>query len=230
MTKPSKKPSPVGGIPFFCALGALAVISALSLRIFISNLQILNTTRMLLFLSGMVSGWIAAQWIIRDHLGVFIHELKHSIVSSLSGNRAKEMKVGSRSGHFSYEYTERTAHMNAFISIAPYVLPLATIAFLFISVSLLTPYPLIVVYLVGCGFGLDIYAHIRDLGPHQSDLSLLRGGYAVGLPFVFLANAVIALVLLFWINAGLSGIVLWFDALWNLAYQLSKIFSASPKI
>jgi len=219
-----KTPQKQGGIVFFIALIALAVLFSLTVRIFFSQLSIWDWYKQISLLLGILVGAYIARAIVRGRFGVFIHELKHSVVSNLSGNRAKEMKVEKDHGYFRYEYTNHTAHMNAFINIAPYVFPLFSLVFMGLSACFLISDSYLTVFIVGMGFGIDVYAHARDLGPHQSDLQLLKGGYTVGVSFVLLANAWVFFLLLFFSNAGWKGFHLLFTDMLKIFFYLGRIF------
>ena len=217
-----KSSHPVGGVVFFLALAALAILFGISLRLLILNLHFLDSIRAVVFVVACALGGYLGRLVLRGSWGVFLHELKHSIVSNLSGNRAKGMEVEEETGSFAYEYTRKTAHMNAFINIAPYVFPLFTLLLLGLGALWfpLASMPLLV--LGSLGFGMDCYAHIRDVGPHQSDFQRLRGGYPIGLSFVVLVNATVFIVLLFWVLYGPSGWAKWLEGLLRIAYGVSS--------
>jgi hypothetical protein len=153
------------------------------------------------FATGVVIGTVAATFFIRGHLAVLTHELKHAVTANLFGNKWKGLKVYKNSGLFEYEYTKTTAGYNAFITLAPYWLPLFTfpvvaLTYLFVYTKGLS-FP-IQALLVGAAFGADLRLGLGDIWPGQSDLTSIRGGYRIGLLYVYTLNVVTITFLFAW--------------------------------
>jgi uncharacterized membrane-anchored protein len=132
-----------------------------------------------------------------------LHELKHSVLSNFAGNRAKGMKVLRDSGHFEYEFTKDTGKFNPFIALAPYFLPICTLPALLIAVSMFPKDSAYQLAIVGFCAGIDLLLCIRDISPHQTDFSAIRGGYPVGLAYVIAINLLFWCVLTIWATGAL---------------------------
>lgn len=197
----------LGGIPFFVSLFFLLVLSVANILILPHTFYEDSLIRWTLFLTGCAAGAIFGYKVIRGHVAVFLHELKHAIVSNLAGNRAKGMLVRNDHGHFEYMYSSQTAHMNPIIALAPYFVPAVTVPLLLIAL-LFSTVPAVPLVLVGIGYSIDMALAYKDLGPWQTDLSTIRGGYAVGLLYVIAMNVVILSFLAAWVSGGLEGLVL----------------------
>ncbi len=215
------KPQKVGGLAFFFSLAALILL----LRpIYISlpaSWVSESLPRFLIFFISLIIGALFARLFIRDKLSVFIHELKHSVLSNLAGNRAKSLEVQKRSGSFSYEYSKQTAAYNALISLAPYCLPLFSIGFILVGLPFFYKEPVLLSICMGLGWGIDIVLNVRDIGPHQSDLRFIRGGLPVALAYIFFFNAVTFGITLLWVIGGLAA---YSNFLLNLADPFFKLF------
>lgn len=118
---------------------------------------------------------------------VAAHELTHALAAVFSGVRVRKISVRSRSGYVILDST------NAFISLAPYFIPLYTLlaaaAYWLIS-RLFAAAPLRPWFLGAAGFTLCFHLiHTADIlsGPVQSDLKK-AGGAVFALPLVLLLN------------------------------------------
>lgn len=197
----------VGGGFYFISVLSLSLLAAISISflsvlIFTSAIPQLSSLRMhLVFIFiGALFGLI-----IRGKLSVFIHELKHSIVSSLAGNRARGMKIEEETGHFEYAFSKQTAHLNSFISLAPYTFPLFSIVSLIGFALLYSKEPLVARALLSTGFGIDLVQNAKDIGPHQTDFSEVRGGFLIGMIYVVSFNLVVFCLLSLLIIFGKAG-------------------------
>jgi hypothetical protein len=172
------------------------------------------------FALGACGGGVLAGLLIRGHTAVFIHELKHSIVANLVGNKATNWRIRKNTGHFEYEFTEKTRGYNAFISLAPYWLPVFTLLCGAIGCAGWFGDREMIALITGLGWGADIALIARDIGPHQSDFSDLRGGFPIGLTYVAALNIIVLVLLLTLIGAGLPGLKLLGKAVWGALYSL----------
>jgi hypothetical protein len=201
------KETRVGGFAFFLSLAALLVLVPVVFLILLALLDESSIVSGAALAIGVAIGMLGCSLFVRGHWATFIHELKHAIVSNLCGNRSRGMTIGRDSGKFEYSYTKDTAHLNALIGLAPYCFPAFTLATLVVAIPLLYSYPhLYTVAAVGLGFGADISLAARDLGPHQSDLTTIRGGYPIGLLYVVLMNLLLLEILIIWATNGLAGL------------------------
>jgi len=201
-----EKPDLVGGFAFFLSLAALLPTGLMFTTLTFFRLETANSTTTVNFIFAALAGAAIAQMFIRGHLSVFIHEFKHSLVSNLVGNRHKGMKIGERSGHYQYAYTKSTAHYNAFISLAPYITPVFTFISILLALIFFREDREIASIVVGVGYGMDILLNMRDISPIQTDISLIRGGYTMGLAYIAAWNLLTAGLIFAWAFHGLRGL------------------------
>jgi hypothetical protein len=154
---PDKKNQPikVGGIAFFSTLAALLILALSNTVGLVLLAPQADPLRWIYFLAGLAAGWFIVRRLGPGRVGIFLHELKHRVISNLAGNREKSLKVADNSGEFEYEYTKYTARYNALIALAPYWFPLLFVP-VFV-VCLLTPLRETAPALALCGlaFGID---------------------------------------------------------------------------
>lgn len=210
----------VGGLPFF---GSLIAILIFDLALSIILPALFNTESIALsayFAAAMLLGAFLANALFRGHVSVLIHEFKHSVMSSLAGNKSKGMKIDRRSGHFEYEYTKATAGSNAFIALAPYWLPVFTVPTVLVSLLFWRESHVVMVVFAGIAFGADLMLNIRDISPWQTDLTQIRGGYYVGLVYVVAMNLLVGIVLMAWVWHGVQGPRDLVVGLWEIAKMI----------
>lgn len=168
---------------------------------------------------------------------IIAHELTHALAAFLSGVKVRKIAVRGRSG---YVLTDST---NTFISLAPYFIPLYTLAAAlaywiagrFCDISPLRPW-----FLAAAGFTLTFHIlHTADIlsGPVQSDLKK-AGGALFSIPVVLLLNCAglaIALKLMFpellslkaWLAQVLRSLKVFYSAIFSAAayiYNTAKIY------
>jgi hypothetical protein len=204
----------VGGIPFFFSIFCLIIFTlATSLKL----LTLIDSDILIqlgLFSGAGLSGAWLSYLLISGKISVLLHEFKHSFVSSLVGNKAKELKVTSKeTGHFQYSFTKDTAKFNALISLAPYYLPLFSFPIYALGIVFYLQEIDFSPIILGLAFGADLLLNIRDIGSHQTDFSKITGGFWVGLLFVFLINLAILLVYIAWTSFQVDGFLLIFHGL-----------------
>lgn len=212
--------SKVGGFAFFLSFLVVIPLALLGIAFLTSTLPTAPLEPLARFGFGAIGGAVAARLLIRGHTAVFVHEFKHSVIANLVGNKATGWRIRKRTGHFEYEFTDKTAGYNAFISLAPYWLPPFTIAALGIALAGWHGAPNTMAILVGLGWGADTLLNISDIGPHQTDFSSIRGGFTVGFLYVLALNTVILVLLLAWVMGGLGGLKLLVKSLSNVLYAL----------
>ena len=216
-TEPEAKKELVGGFAFFLSLAALLPTGLMFTTLTFLRLKSANATSTVNFICSALAGAAIAQMFIRGHLSVFLHEFKHSLVSNLVGNRHKGMSIGVNSGHYQYSYTKSTAHYNAFISLAPYITPVFTFFGVVIALICFRHDRDIAALVIGLGYGMDILLNMRDISPIQTDISLIKGGYTMGLAYIAAWNLLIAGLVFAWAFHGLEG-------LWMLLEDISACF------
>jgi small-conductance mechanosensitive channel len=169
-----------------------------------------------IFITSAVIGGILVRLIVRNRLSVFIHEFKHYIVSNLAGNRSKGMVYMKRSGHFIYQYRKDTAHLNAFIALAPYVLPIFSLTGIILGLGLWRNEPILLAISIGLGFGADQLLNWREVSPVQSDISNIRGGFIFGLTYIVAFNIVTFIISSVLATHGVEGLAIFGKALLSL--------------
>ncbi len=203
-----QKESLVGGFAFFLSLLALLPTGILFTSVTLYRVRAADYTCTTRFFVTVLIGAVLAQLCIRGHLSVLIHEFKHSLISNLVGNRHRGLKIGRDSGHYAYAYSKRTAHYNAFISLAPYITPVFTFLAVLAALIFFREDRQVAVAVVGCGYGIDLLLNMRDISPIQTDISLIRGGYGMGLLYIAAWNLLTLAVLLAWVFQGSHGLFL----------------------
>jgi len=215
--------TPVGCLRFYLSLTLLWLLGLLQLSVLHNMWGEQSLYRLCLFIFGATAGGIIASFVYRGSMATLIHEYKHAILSGLVGNKWKKLKVQGEEGSFQYSYSRETKVYNAFISLAPYFLPLLTFPAILIGLIFYShPYQ-IMVGIVGIGYGLDLYMNQHDISPHQSDFSRIRGGYRIGLAFVIGINLVLFTWLATWVLAELEGFVLLWQGLFDYGLYLYGI-------
>lgn len=216
----AEKDQLVGGFAFYLSLLLLFPTGVLFFVLAILQLRDAEIKLAAIFIASCIFGAALAKAIIRDHISVLLHEFKHRLIANLVGNKFKGMKVGKNSGHVTYTYTKKTAHYNAFISLAPYIVPVFTVLASAIAFASLRHDPLMVLVVVGLGYGADLLLNVRDISPIQTDISLIRGGYTIGLLYILAWNLVIAAIVLAWGFQGIAGIGHLFQAVAEAFFHL----------
>jgi len=198
-----KKTKKVGGLTFLASIPALLILDILIVRNLIP--LIIENPPFLLWwiLGGSLLGVIFAPLFSEGRPYVFIHEVKHAIVSSLAGNKWKKMTVNADSGSFEYSYYKHTAHLNAFISLAPYWFPIISIPLWLLTLTNKNPEALRLA--MGFALGLDLYMGIKDIGPHQTDLSTIRGGVKIAKSYIWLMITLVISLTILGGSLGLAG-------------------------
>ncbi len=218
LANPQKK---VGGLTFLLSIPALILLVSGIYFVLIPTVFIINSTALIWLAGGSLIGLIFAKPLSKGRIYVFIHEVKHAVVSSIAGNKWKKMKVGPETGSFEYTYYKHTAHLNAFISLAPYWFPLISIPTWILA--LINSDIFYFKGVVGFVLGLDLYMGLKDMGPHQTDLSSIRGGVKVAKLYIVLMNALVTALVFIGGTAGVAGFRDVFLSLMVNLYKLGKV-------
>jgi hypothetical protein len=206
------EPTIVGGFAFLLSLSALLPTGIVTVLLSATTFRLESINPSGVFVGATALGALAAHFFVRAQLSVFLHEFKHSFVSSLVGNKWKGMKVDQESGHFEYSYTKDTSHYNAFISLAPYIVPVLTLVAALFAFAGFRHHHEMAVLIVGIAYGADVLLGLRDISPIQTDITLIRGGYRVGLLYITAWQLAILGVLLAWVFNGIPGLALLIEA------------------
>ncbi len=210
----------VGGIAFFMSLSMLLFLGSYNLLVLPGLWDNESSNNFWRFFCGGLIGAAVASLTITGHTHVLLHELKHALVSNLVGNKWKGMKVKKDTGHFQYSYTKATSEYNAFISLAPYFLPLFTLPLLILSLAVWWKNHQIVVLITGIGYGIDLILNTRDLSPIQTDLTEITGGFSVAILYVLGMNLTISTILIAWVLKDLIGLQVLLYGLWQFCLHL----------
>jgi len=209
--KSEEKRKPAGGIPFFLSLAFLFVVLILNLLIVPVLIDLHTIPRLLVFAVATLLGGVVTMRYVRGHFSVYLHELKHKILSILAGNRSKKLRVESaETGYFEYSYTKDTAHMNAMIALAPYFLPIFTLPTIALCYYLLPDLSWLSLLIVGVAYGIDLVHSLREISPVQTDLTEIRGGYLIALLYIVAMQGALLTFLTAWVLAGSEGISILF--------------------
>lgn len=215
----------VGGFPFFLSLGALLPTGLLFTVLALVRLRYANPASAIAFALATGVGALVAHLTIKGHFSVLLHEFKHSLVSNLAGNKHRGMTINENSGYYQWAYTKRTAHLNAFIALAPYFVPVFSFIGTLLVLALFRSERILAVCVVGLGYGMDLLLNTRDISPIQTDITLIRGGYSVGLLYIAAWNLLIVGLMLAWAFQGTEGLLLLFEDLSTLfVYLYFSIF------
>jgi hypothetical protein len=214
----------VGGITFYVSLFVVSFLGVFNLTLlpglFVKD-KMINWSY---FLPGLVSGAGVGAFLIRGKLSVFLHELRHSIMSNIVGNRAKSMKFYKNTGYFQFEYTKKTAHMIAFIALAPYFLPVFTFCAFVVAYTTCYPNQPLMVFVVALGWGIDMVLNFRDISPVQTDITEIKGGYSFGLMYILAINIFLSTLIVAWICDGPQGLKHLLMGLYALLTQIVATF------
>ena len=182
-----------------------------------------------LFLIAAAVGILVSRAILVYFISVFIHESKHMVASLIAGNKIKGMQVGMQEGHLEYEYTKDTAGYNAFIALAPYIMPLFTLIGFILGICFPSEGNTRLLLMLGLGVGIDFIMNTRDIGPHQTDFQSIRGGFPVGLVYVLSVNVLILAAVLTWVLGGFDGFEKVYVLLikWFLGKEVSLDFNSN---
>lgn len=219
--------SVVGGFAFFLSLGALFPTGLLFFTLAVAQIRDSDKTMAVAFLGSCIFGAVLAHSMIRGHFSVLIHEFKHALISNLVGNKNKKMQVNQNSGHLVYSYTKKTAHYNAFISLAPYIVPLFTFVGILLSIAVAGGDPLVALIVIGLAYGADLLLNMRDISPIQTDITLIRGGYGIGIMYILAWNLFSAALVLAWAFQGSAGVAELFGTVSRAFFAIYFWFTGS---
>jgi hypothetical protein len=202
-----------GSLAFYISIPVLLVLNTLALVSLTGLLAALGFDKLAwgVFAQGFL---LFSYFVSRDALSglrTLLHELKHTVVVMLTGNKFKSISIGRHEGHVCYEAYRATLHLEPFVILAPYFWPLLSLpAFAAcIASEFIVPqaYHLLFVYLLGSAAGIDITTSLREISPHQSDLKRIFGGFIATRSFIYLANFGWTGICLLWLAGGNKGLL-----------------------
>ena len=146
----------------------------------------------------------------------FIHELKHFVVVVMTGNKVKDFHVDTHTGHVKFEMYKDKVHFAPIISLAPYFLPLFSFPVFIACLISEDYYRLPLIAALGVSLGIDLQFGYKEIHPHQTDLTRIRGGYfssgiyLVGVHFLWITCC------LLWVIDGRQGFFHAGELVWEL--------------
>jgi hypothetical protein len=84
--------------------------------------------------------------------------------------------------------------------------------------------------IVGVGYGIDILLNMRDISPIQTDISLIRGGYTMGLAYIAAWNLLIAGLVFAWAFHGIKGLSMLLEDISLCFIQLYIALFGDPRV
>lgn len=184
----------------------LGTIGLLSLYTLLSRLGA-NSERWVVFATGFAAGLTIVGGTKMSTFRVFIHELKHAIMVTCTGNSIKHFKVGSETGHVEFEMYADKLHFAPIIALAPYFFPLFSLPVLAAAVVLEGYADPIFVLALGFFLAADLSFAYTDLHPHQTDLQHVTGGTWMALLYLAATHFLWWMICLLWVAGGRSAFI-----------------------
>lgn len=219
----NKQKEKIGGWAFFLSYAMIAGLLIINFTLLCGIYSQDNAGAFSNFASAALAGAAAAHFLIRGRLSVFIHEAKHALLSNAHGNKGISMEVKKDSGRYKYKFPKSNREANAFISLAPYFLPVFTLLSLVPAFLMNTDHG-VKSAVLGLGFGLDLMLNLRDISRAQTDLTSITGGYLVAVFYVLMFNALSASYLTAWVLGGGFGLSFLFYGLWECVAHLAAYY------
>jgi hypothetical protein len=177
------------------------------------------------FVPGFVLGLLIGKFCFSERFTVAIHEYKHFFWAKMMGNQAKVSQVRMHTGKVEFKYTKDTEAYNAFVALAPYILPVFTVLCMILSLLIFREDHAWAVLGTALGVGIDLILNFKDVSPTQSDIYLIRGGYTVGLMYIVFMNFALASILAFWISRDWIGLRELGLSWWHWAVRIADLIS-----
>ena len=171
------------------------------------------------FLYGFISLFFITRATKVSRVRTFIHELKHFLAVILTGNRVTDFSVKKNTGHVSYKITNNTLHLEPFIVLAPYVMPLFSAPALLACLLLQSKLQPLLSLCLGAALGIDASTNFGEVHKHQTDLTTIRGGIPLSVIFIVSSNAAWLILCAVWVWAGRNGYLQIAIQIYNAAKQ-----------
>jgi len=213
-----------GSFAFYFSIPAALFIAAFLLLEVYMFLRLKGAERegLTLFLHSFLAGTILTAQFKAERLRTLIHEIKHVVVATLTGQKVMEVRVGRGEGHVTYEATKDTFHLEAFVMMAPYFVPLFSFPIFLCAIALESVARPAFVYALGFFYGLDLATGYKEIHTGQSDLKRIYGGYLFTRGFLFAVHLLWFSVILVWIVGGNAAFVFIAETLSRAAGALGE--------
>jgi hypothetical protein len=198
-----------GSLAFYFSIPTATVLTLLvTLQIvYFFQHHSVDVSRIVIFCHSFLAGVLVASTLLSERIKTLMHELKHAAVVVLTGNRVKEISVGSGSGHVHYEAYKNRGHLEPFVAMAPYFFPLMSLPILISSFFIDPFYPTAALYCLGVFYGIDLTTGFLEITSYQSDLKRIYGGYIATRAFILSVTLLYLSIVLFWALSGRQGIL-----------------------
>ncbi|HQH27311.1 MAG TPA: M50 family metallopeptidase, partial [Oligoflexia bacterium] len=197
----SKRPRRIFSIAFFLAIPGNFIIGIMCLvgLIILAQITELNREIWSVFAIGLVGGLSIIGTSEIRKLRTAIHEFKHAIVVSLTGNRLKDISIQKDTGYVDYELYQETVHFAPMIILAPYFFPLLSAPALVCCLIFEDHYRTLCTLILGFTLAADLSTAYTELHPHQSDLRQVCGGFFAAASYLAGFHLMWITVCLLWI-------------------------------
>ena len=124
-----------GSLAFYFSIPTASVLTAIVVTqtIYFFKTHPIDISRIVIFSHSFLAGVLIASTLLSERMKTLVHELKHAVVIVLTGNKLKEISVGSGEGHVHYEAFKDRGHLEPFVAMAPYFFPLFSLPVLICS-------------------------------------------------------------------------------------------------
>ena len=215
-----------GSLAFYFSIPTTTVLALLvgGQTIYYFKHHPLDISRIVIFSHSFLAGILVASTLFSERIKTLVHELKHAAVVVLTGNKIKEISVGSGEGHVHYEAYKETSHLEPFVAMAPYFFPLFSLPILIASFFIDPFYPTAALYCLGIFYGIDLTTGYLEITSYQSDLKRIYGGFIATRSFLISTNLLYLLLVLFWAFTGRPGLFVSLQLLSKAAQSASGQF------
>lgn len=173
------------------------------------------------FLVVLLSAIIVFARSSMKRLRILIHEIKHALVVSLTGNRVTNIEVQQNSGHVDYELYQDGVKFGPIIALAPYFFPLFSLPALAACLVFEDYYRLALAVLLAVCLAFDICTAWGDIHPWQSDFKQIFGGRLTALSYLAGTHLAWLSFCFLWPLAGRAGYIFAANVFLNIAGRIS---------
>ena len=182
-------PAKTGSLAFYICIPVFLFLSY-SLSNLLFNRSVNESYSLLIeFTCSTLVGYTIFMFIGLRYQRTFFHELKHLLLVTFSGNKAKKVVVKDNTGSVDFTIEESDLKFRPFINLAPYTLPIfSLLSFIFILFSYSYLPTASRLLLLSLPLGLDLQMNAKEAHSQQSDLKDIRGGLLASYLFILSAN------------------------------------------